>query len=171
MAVTMTGFLSEEAIRRHIGHLDAERLRLSVEKKCEARLGELDYFSLSPRMARRYGGAAALMLSILMHECYFSSFTDAPRPCEAVRSAYGSEDAFLYEGLELAREVGEGFIYVFRDRRGVPRWGALFGLGDRLSERPVLAVDLYEHAYFYDYSFDRGAYLRAAMARIDLGRL
>ena len=171
MSVTMTGFLSEEAIRRHKGQIEAERLRLSVERKCDGRLSGLDYFSLTPGMMRRWRSAATLMLSILMHECYFSSFTDTPKPSEAVRALYGSEDAFLYEGIGLAGEVSEGFIYIYLDGRGRPRWGALLGLGDRLIGRPALAVDLSEHAYFYDYSFDRGAYLRAAMAHIDLGCL
>lgn len=171
MIVGASGFLSDTAMRRHVGLLEAERLRLSVEQKCEARLARLDYFSLSPRMIRRYRGAATLMLSILMHECYFSSFTDTPRPSEAVRALYGSEDAFLYEGIGLASEVSEGFIYVYRDGRGRPRWGALCGFGDRLACEPILAIDLCEHAYFFDYSFDRSAYLRAAMAQVDLGRL
>ena len=169
----MSGFLSEGELERHLDYLEAERLRHSVEVKSAEWLRELDYFDLramrSHRRTRRE--VAPRLLNILMHEVYFSSFVTEVRPSECVRRHYGSEDAFLYGGVELSEQVGQGFIYVYMSGRGVPMWAALCGLGDGLLGVPLLAVDLYEHAYFGCYGFDRRAYLRAALAHFDLGRL
>ena len=34
-----------------------------------------------------------------------------------------------------------------------------------------LAVDLCEHAYFYDYGFDKKSYLKAALSSLDLSKI
>ena len=89
-----------------------------------------------------------------------------------LKKYYSSENSFLYEAEQLALSADGGFLYIALDDRRVPQ--------PRLSESnrfacikdtPLLAVDLCEHAYFSDYSFDKKRYLRAALSHLDLSKL
>ena len=116
--------------------------------------------------------AASLRADIRAHELYFDSFSSPNPNSPIIRRTYGSEANFIYR-LNRAAEASDGFLFVMSDRRGVP---VIRVCGDPLSaflsdDHPILAVDLCEHAYFYDYFFDKSAYLRAALLHLDLSKI
>ena len=76
----------------------------------------------------------------------------------------------LYEVLDVAKNARQDFIYIYADC-GKVKIKAQNASEAFLKSRPILALDLCEHSYFLDYAFDRDAYLRAAVARLNLEKL
>ncbi len=113
-----------------------------------------------------------LAIDYISHKTYFSSFADNDRPCPAVKKYYSSENALLYEILELAKGSREGFIYIFSSVNSKPVIIHSEKCRDAfIKHSPKLALDICEHAYFSDYGFQRDLYLRNAVARIDIAKL
>ena len=68
---------------------------------------------------------------------------------------------------------GEGYCFIFLSgdevySKSVKSAEEIF-LNGRIS--PCLCIDLYEHAYFGDYGFDRKRYISAALSVLDLSKL
>lgn len=144
----ITSFLSEENLSLHREHLSALRLK--------------------KRMAENALVAQRIERQILSHELFFSSFRKERVRCERIREGYGSENRFCFSLKEYAEGFHSGFLYIFPLRR-FPYVG--FGTEEKNLDRAVLAIDLFEHAYFLDYGFDFCAYLEAALAHLDLSKL
>ncbi len=141
-------FVSEESLRIHKEHLCALRMKKEI--------------CVSAR------DASALQASIRSHELYFSSFRKERTPCERIRAGYRSENNFCFELLEYAKRQCLGFLYIYPMVRH-PFVG--FGTDEKYLSRALLAVDLWEHAYFLDYGFNFASYLEAALSHLDLSRL
>ncbi|MBQ7333157.1 MAG: hypothetical protein IJW38_02275 [Clostridia bacterium] len=110
---------------------------------------------------------------IELHELYFNSFTDKFYPSAAVKNIFGSEANFLYQmEAELMENYSCGFLLVYVNGRNK----LSFQLGNELSDiflkyTPLLAVDLWEHAYFDDFGFDRKRYVKIALSRLDFSKI
>ena len=76
----------------------------------------------------------------------------------------------LYEVLETAKHTEQDFVYIYLDGGRVKIMAANPSTAF-LRFRPILALDLCEHAYFIDYAFDKERYLRAALAHFNLEKL
>lgn len=149
MEVVLLGidrFISAHALSLHREYLEALRA-----KKCMG----LD-------------AKEGLELKIRSHELYFSSFRTGFARCERAARGYGSENAFIFALREFAEAKENCFLYVF-PRNRYPYVG--FSADPRDAFRSVLCVDLFEHAYFLDYGFDKNAYLHAALSHLDLSLL
>ena len=138
-------FVSERAISLHRDFLAS----LQAKKRMEVDKNGLD-------------------VQIRSHEVYFSSFRRERGRCARICAAYGSENAFTFAVKEYADTKGACFLYVFPLRR-YPYVG--FSVNERDAYRAALCIDLFEHAYFHDYGFDRSAYLLAAISHLDLAAL
>ena len=138
-------FVSERALSLHREHLAS----LSARKRMGMQAADLD----------------ALIRS---HEVYFSSFRKERVRCARVTAAYGSENAFAFALKEYAAAKGACFLYIYPLRR-FPFVG--FSSNERDAFRALLCIDLFEHAYFHDYGFDRESYLLAAISHLDLSVL
>ena len=167
-------FLSENNVLSHKEFLKELKLKLSVLEKSYSRLSgvkisELDSLRLSAEVRRE---ALTLKSEILLHELYFDSFSEKFYSCEAARLAFGSEASFLYEMEEAAKAQSVGFLLIYIDSKG----RLSFSIGEDLSRilaraTPLLALDLWEHAYFTDYGFDRKKYLKAALLHLNLNKI
>lgn len=158
----------------HAEHLRTLKLQMSIFEKSYPELSGKSCREILrlPLKRTEREAAAALKADILAHELYFSSFSSPHQKSDCVRGAYGSEANFIYQ-LYRAAEGEDGFLFIKPDRRGTPIWQICHrSLEGYLSAAtPILAVDLCEHAYFYDYGFDRLSYLKNALANIDLSHL
>ena len=103
------------------------------------------------------------------HMRYFSSFAAYATVSDAFCRRFGSVTSFFYRIYEDAMQTEAPFLFVGTGRDG----GLVTGTdSDMLAcGRPVLALDLCEHAYFYDYRFDRKAYIKAMVNCLDVGKL
>lgn len=164
-------FISQTNKEIHTEHLRTLKLRMSIfEKSYPEITGKSckEILKLSIRRSEREQ-AAALKADIMAHDLYFNSFSECNSTAESVRSAYGSEAAFLYQ-LSRAALDGDGFLFVFADKKGVPIWKVCREPLELFSQgiAPFLALDLCEHAYFYDYLFNKAEYVKAATLHLDL---
>ena len=114
--------------------------------------------------------------SILLHELYFGSLggdgqTRMPAMALALDANFGSVDRWRSEFVAMGKALsgGSGWVlltFLPRDGSLVNQWAA--DHTDALAGGiPILALDMYEHAYHMDYGAAAAAYVDAFMVNID----
>jgi Fe-Mn family superoxide dismutase len=113
--------------------------------------------------------------SMLLHELYFASLggdgqTMEPAWAMALEANFGSVERWREEFVAMGQALGGGSGWVvlsFQPREGtlVNQWAAdhTHALAGGV---PLLALDMYEHAYHLDFGAAAGAYVDAFMANI-----
>jgi Fe-Mn family superoxide dismutase len=113
--------------------------------------------------------------STLLHELYFASLGGEGKPthpmAEALAADFGSVDRWRDEFLAMARALGGGsgwvvLVYVPRDRRLINQYASDHSQSIA-SGVPILAIDMYEHAYHIDFGANAKAYIDAFMRNVD----
>jgi Fe-Mn family superoxide dismutase len=114
--------------------------------------------------------------SMLLHELYFASLggdgvTMEPAMKLALDASFGSADRWRDEFTAMGKALGGGsgwVLLMFQPREGtlVNQWAAdhTHALAGGV---PLLALDMYEHAYHMDFGAAAAAYVDAFMANID----
>lgn len=114
--------------------------------------------------------------SMLLHELYFASLggqgaAPAPGMALALAASFGSLERWRDEFVAMGKALGGGSGWVllaFQPREGrlVNQWAS-----DHTQAAaggvPILALDMYEHAYHLEHGAAAGAYVDAFMANID----
>jgi Fe-Mn family superoxide dismutase len=114
--------------------------------------------------------------SMLLHELYFASLggdggSMAAAMTLAVEANFGSVDRWRAEFVAMGKALGGGSGWVLltflpRDGSLVNQWAA--DHTDALAGGiPILALDMYEHAYHMDFGAAAAAYVDAFMRNID----
>jgi Fe-Mn family superoxide dismutase len=140
-------------------------------------LEALDPAKTSPDVVNRLKRDEAAMLnSTLLHELYFASLGGDGRAvpetmAEALAHDFDSPDRWRQEFIMLANALagGSGWVlltYVPRDGRLINQSGADHGQ-NIAGGIPILALDMYEHAYHIDFGANAPAYVAAFMRNID----
>jgi Fe-Mn family superoxide dismutase len=119
---------------------------------------------------------AMALNSTLLHELYFASLGGDGRAVpEEVASAltrdFGSVDRWRKEFIAMAGALagGSGWVlltYLPRDRRLINQCGTDHSQ-NIAGGIPILAIDMYEHAYHIDFGANATAYVAAFMRNID----
>jgi Fe-Mn family superoxide dismutase len=112
--------------------------------------------------------------SMILHEHFFDAIGGDGQPggalAEAIKRDFGSVDRWRAEFSAMGKAEGGGSGWVIlayspRDKRLVNSWAA-----DHTTTlaggRPVLVLDMYEHAYHMDYGAKAAAYVDAYMQGI-----
>lgn len=141
-----------------------------------AQLAELD-FSKAPGFVINGLKREELiaMNSMILHEAYFDSLggggTARGSLADALTRDFGSVERWRAEFSAMGKAEGGGsgwvlLMYSPRDKRLVNQWAA-----DHTNAvaggRPVIALDMYEHAYHMDYGAKAGGYVDAFMEAIN----
>ena len=141
-----------------------------------AQLAELD-FSKAPGFVINGLKREELiaMNSMILHEAYFDSLggggTARGSLADAITRDFGSLERWRAEFSAMGKAEGGGsgwvlLMYSPRDKRLVNQWAA-----DHTNAvaggRPVIALDMYEHAYHMDYGAKAGGYVDAFMEAIN----
>lgn len=109
--------------------------------------------------------------SMILHEVYFNGLRPAeaasPALAQSIERDFGSRDRWAAEFSAMGKALGGGsgwvlLTYSRRDNRLVNTWAAdhTMVLADGA---PLLALDMYEHAYHMDYGAKAGDYVNAFM--------
>jgi Fe-Mn family superoxide dismutase len=117
--------------------------------------------------------------SMILHEVYFEGLGGSGEPTGEIASAlerdFGSVSGWHAEFTAMGKALGGGSGWVLltwseRHGRLVNEWAADHAhcLAD---SRPVLALDMYEHAYHLDFGAKAGAYVDAFMTNIHWERV
>ena len=113
--------------------------------------------------------------STLLHELYFASLGGDGKPAGAITETltrdFGSVDRWRDEFVAMGNALagGSGWVlltYVPRDRRLVNQYATEHTQGVA-GGIPILALDMYEHAYHIDFGANAKAYVDAFMRNID----
>jgi Fe-Mn family superoxide dismutase len=117
--------------------------------------------------------------SMILHELYFASLGAEGAPDDTLHEAFtrdfGSLERWQSEFVAMGKALGGGsgwvlLMYTPRDAKLVNQWAAdhtccLAG------GVPILALDMYEHAYHIDYGAQAAAYVEAFMQNIHWGHV
>jgi Fe-Mn family superoxide dismutase len=113
--------------------------------------------------------------SMLLHELYFASLGGDGKPKPALAQAlardFGSVERWRSEFTAMAYALGGGsgwvvLVYVPRDGRLVNQFAAEHTQAVA-GGVPILALDMYEHAYHIDFGANPKAYVDAFMRNVD----
>jgi Fe-Mn family superoxide dismutase len=113
--------------------------------------------------------------SMVLHELYFGGFGTPSAPSDAlshaVEGSFGSHARWAAEFAGMGKALGGGSGWVLltwsaRDKRLVNTWAADHTM-TLAGGTPLLALDMYEHAYALDYGAKTAAYVDAFMKIID----
>ncbi len=116
--------------------------------------------------------------SMILHEVYFAGLSAATPPspglAQAVERDFGSRDKWAAEFSAMGKALGGGSGWVLltwspHDRRLVNTWASDHSQ-TLAGGTPLLALDMYEHAYHMDYGAKAAAYVDAVMKVLSWGR-
>lgn len=167
--------LSEKLLRSH--HQNNYGGAVTRLNAIRAQLAEVDFAS-TPGFALSGLKREELMArnSMLLHELYFASLggggaAPAPGMALALEANFGSMDRWREEFVAMGKALGGGSGWVLltfepRDGTLVNQW-ASDHTQTAAGGVPILALDMYEHAYHLDHGAAAGAYVDAFMANID----
>ena len=142
-----------------------------------AELESIDPGTTSPEVVNRLKrDEAAALNSTLLHELYFASLGGDGRTlpdtmASAIARDFGAVGRWREEFVALAGALagGSGWVlltYVPRDGRLINQ-SAADHTQSVAGGIPILALDMYEHAYHLDFGTNAGAYIAAFMRNID----
>lgn len=139
-------------------------------------LAALDSGTVGDAALRLKRDEFAALNSTLLHELYFASLGGDGRAVpeamtRAIARDFGSFDRWREEFTVLARSLagGSGWVlltYVPRDGRLINQTASDHGQSIA-GGIPVLALDMYEHAYHMDFGANAAAYIATFMRNID----
>jgi Fe-Mn family superoxide dismutase len=113
--------------------------------------------------------------SMILHELYFSGLGTPTRPGKALAAAierdFGSDSRWRSEFVGMGKALGGGsgwvlLTYSHRDDCLVNQWANDHTM-TLAGGTPILALDMYEHAYAMDYGTKAGAYVDAFMGAVN----
>ena len=113
--------------------------------------------------------------SMILHELYFAGLGAAGRPsaklAQAIERDFGSDARWRAEFAGLGKALGGGsgwvvLTYSHRDGRLMNQWAADHTMA-LAGATPILALDMYEHAYAMDYGAKAAAYVDAFMGTVN----
>ncbi len=146
----------EEHLKLYAGYV--KNTNLIIEKIAEFGADSEKNSYVLGELQRRFGFEFDGMRN---HEYYFKSLEggsaerDAGDLKSAIENQFGSFDAWLamFKSIALTRGVGWAILYYdHHAHQLVHAWVEEQHLGHLTGLQPVLALDMWEHAYVYDYA-------------------
>ncbi len=115
------------------------------------------------------------------HEIYFSQFEGGPAKCidsafkDQVEKDFGSFDAFLtrLKALAMMRGVGWAMLYYCSESGHLlTQWVEEQHVGHLYGPKLILAIDMWEHSYVYDYpTSEKKKYVDAFFENLNWGKV
>ena len=155
---------------KQVNALTRELTELRTERRASGK--DFGLAEGTRRLAYEYDG-------MVLHELYFSNLKPggAPRPSDrqacgrALAQTYGSIDQWQESFKALRSMRGVGWVILFQDPltgRLTNFWVSLHQDGIPARCRPLLVMDVWEHAFMRDYrATERVRYVEAFFANID----
>ena len=164
--------ISQETIEYHHG----KHLQTYVDNLNKLVVGtEFESMPLEEIVAKSQGAIFNNAGQILNHNLYFTQFkpvthnpspvTDIPSPLrDAINRDFGSFDAFKAEFEQKGTTLfGSGWVWLASDKDGKLVITQEPNAGNPVAKglKPLLTMDVWEHAYYIDYRNRRAAHLQS----------
>ncbi len=157
----------EEHLKLYAGYV--KNANLILEKIAELSNDETTNAYVLGELQRRFSFEFCGMRN---HEYYFASFENGAKNLPenstlkiAIEKEWGSFDAWLgrFKAVALTRGIGWAMLYYDKQTgRLLNQWVDEQHLGHLVSASPVLALDMWEHAFVYDYpTSEKNKYVQA----------
>ena len=155
---------------KQVNTLNEELAKLRGEGKASGKNPE--FAELTRRLGFEYDG-------MILHEYYFSNLKKAADPQPAASSAlaqaltahFGSVDQWREEFQGIGDMRGIGWVILFEDPvtdRLSNHWVTLHHEGIPAGFKPLLVMDVWEHAFMRDYKVtDKAKYVEAFFRNVD----
>ena len=155
---------------KQVNTLNEELAKLRGEGKASGKNPE--FAELTRRLGFEYDG-------MILHEYYFSNLRRAAEPKPAANSplatalgdAFGSVDQWRADFQAIGDMRGIGWVILFEDPmtdRLTNHWVSLHQEGIPAGFKPLLVMDVWEHAFMRDYKVtDKAKYVEAFFRNID----
>lgn len=169
--------ISAKSIKEHVklyeGYVTHVNLVMNKIKELsgadmEANMGLIS--GLQRRLSFEYNG-------MRNHEIYFSLLEGGPNKLadgslkNAIVGEWGSFENFLNSFKTLATIRGIGWVILYFDKKQnklINAWVDEQHLGQLQEAVPIIALDMWEHSYVYDYATsEKAKYIEAFFANID----
>lgn len=113
------------------------------------------------------------------HIFFFETLSPSPREMSPtlsarLKAAFGSVEAFEEEMVKAASTLfGSGWVWLTLDDQNKLAIRPMANAGNPITDglRPLMTIDVWEHAYYIDYRNRRADYARAVIAMTDWGRV
>ena len=163
----------EEHLKLYKGYVNNSNLVLNKIKEYEKDSEENAYVlgELHRRFAFEFGG-------MRNHEYYFSSLSGGPKSLkedskllEDIKNEWVTFESFIekFKNLALTRGIGWAMLYYDKESNKLfTEWVDEQHIGHLVGLSPVLALDMWEHAYYLDYiPAEKKKYVEAFFANLN----
>jgi Fe-Mn family superoxide dismutase len=166
------GFLSENTLSFH----HDKHFKNYVDTASKLAAGtEFENASLEEIIVKAKGPLFNNAAQAWNHNFYFKGISpkSVPVPSKlkaALEKSFGSVDKFVESFIKSAAgNFGSGWTWLVQDKDGSLRIANTSNAGNPLTEgaKPLLTVDVWEHAYYLDYQNRRADYLKDFAAHIN----
>lgn len=132
-------------------------------------IGTPEYAELQRRLGWEWNG-------MRLHELYFENMTtETVKPAESaiekkITETYGSYDNWKKNFIGVGTMRGIGWVVLYQDPvngRLINTWINEHDLGHLAGCRPLLVMDVFEHAYMTDYGIKKADYIETFFRSID----
>lgn len=114
----------------------------------------------------------------ILHELYFGGLTRSPRPlaagsalARAFADSFGSAEAWKKSVVTCTTMRGIGWVVTYQDPANgqlTTHWITEHEMGHPAGFRPIVVLDLWEHAFMVDYKpAEKAKYVEAYFANLD----
>jgi len=136
----------------------------------EGRVGTPEYAELKRRFGWEFNG-------MRLHEYYFNNITQGGRPlsrdsplAELLKADFGSLENWENDFKATGMMRGIGWIVLYYDERAnraFNTWINEHDAGHLSGTKPLLVMDVFEHAYMIDYGLKKADYITAFLKALD----
>lgn len=169
--------LSDAQIELHLGLYrgyvtNVNNLTDTLQKaQADGQAGTTAYVEQTRRLGFEYGG-------MILHEYYFGGMKGGSAPLDnnsalgkALADSFGSVDTWLADFKAIGVFRGIGWVITFQDPQTgwlSNHWVDEHHNGVPASFRPVVVMDVWEHAFLVDYKpAERAKYIEAYLSNVD----
>jgi len=155
---------------KQVNRLNAELATLRERGRASGR--DLEFAELTRRLGFEYNG-------MILHEYYFSNLRGGadPKPAptskivQALTESFGSIEQWRSDFQAIGGMRGIGWVLLCQDpvtHRLTNHWVTLHQDGVPASFKPLLVMDVWEHAFMRDYkATEKGRYIDAFLRNVD----
>ena len=172
------GGLSKQLLKNHFtlyqGYVNnfnkLDEILTAMEK--EGKFGTLEFAELNRRLGWEFNG-------MRLHELYFGNLIKDPKIIDKnselfkkIEKEWGSYEMWEKDFKSMAAMRGIGWVVLYYDKeadRMFNVWINEHDVGHFAGAKPLLVMDIFEHAYITDYGIKRADYIEAFMKIIDWG--